>query len=78
MENKNKELWGDVLYNAFQGHINEDGWLTSDWAQIIEDNYSDWDKDYNDTGEKRNLYQRMYLIDLEDSEDEKFVRPVQY
>ena len=78
MENKNKELWGDVLYNAFQDHINEEGWLTSDWGQIIEDNYSDWDKDYNDTGEKKNLYQRMYLIDLEDSEDEKFVRPVQY
>lgn len=78
MENKNKELWGDVLYNAFQEYINEDGWLTSDWGQIIEDNYSDWDKDYNDTGEKKNLYQRMYLIDLEDSEDEKYVRPIQY
>lgn len=78
MENKNKELWGDVLYNAFQEHISEDGWLTSDWAQIIEDNYSDWDKDYNDTGEKKNLYQRMYLIDLEDSEDEKYVRPIQF
>ncbi|MBP1165028.1 hypothetical protein JOE44_001912 [Chryseobacterium sp. PvR013] len=73
-----KELWGEELFNAFADHIDNDGWLTENWAPILEENYSDWDKDYNDTGEKSNLYSRMYIQDFEKKEADLgiFIRPI--
>ncbi|MEJ5105515.1 hypothetical protein [Chryseobacterium sp. MYb328] len=77
-EEKVKELWGDVLYKAFAYHINEEGWLTTDWGVFVEKNYSDFDKDYNDNEEKKDIYQRMYLLDLEEKETESgtWIRPI--
>ena len=31
-----KELWGEELFNAFANHIDENGWLTEDWAGILD------------------------------------------
>lgn len=73
---KNKELWGSDLFNAFSDHINEDGWLTADWAKILEDNFSNWDKNYNDTNEKKDLYSLMYNLDYEENEDGTLIRPI--
>lgn len=69
------ELWGEELLEAFGDHINDEGWLTSDWAQILEDNFSNWDSDFNDTNEKKQLFGLMYNLDFEESADGNYVRP---
>ena len=71
-----KKLWGEDLYNAFSAHINEDGWLTHDWATILEDNFSNWDENMNDTNILSDLYSKMYNIDFEENADETMIRPV--
>lgn len=73
-----KELWGEELYNAFADHIDEEGWLTENWGPILEEGFSDWDADYNDTNEKSNLYTRMYIQDFEKKETEHgvFIKPI--
>lgn len=71
-----RELWGDTLYKAFKSHITEDGWLTKWWAHILEDNFTDWDDNYNDTNIKKRLYQQMYLIDFDESYDGDFIKPI--
>lgn len=74
----NKELqvlWGDILYKAFKNNINEDGWLTNDWSEILEYNFSDWDDHYNDTNTKSRLYQQMYLTDFDDNFDNTMIKP---
>ncbi|KPE50134.1 hypothetical protein [Chryseobacterium indologenes] len=72
-----KEIWGEKLFNAFADHIDQEGWLMQNWGPILEDNYSDWDEDYNDTNEKSNLYSTMYLQDFEEKKTESgiFIRP---
>ena len=72
---KNSDLWGDELWNAFYSHIHSEGWLTSNWAEILENEFSDWDEDYKDTNEKKTLFGLMYNKDFEESEDGKFIRP---
>lgn len=71
-----EKLWGEELYNAFSNHINEDGWLTSNWAPILEDNFSNWDENYKDTNILSNLYSKMYNMDFEENEEEALIRPV--
>lgn len=76
MTNKElKSLWGEPLYTAFKEYITEDGWLTNNWGQILEDNFSDWDDDYNDTNIKSRLYQAMYLKDFDDNFDNTHIKP---
>ncbi|WP_139420944.1 hypothetical protein [Chryseobacterium mulctrae] len=70
-----KEMWGDKLYNAFANYINDEGWLIGNWAAILENDFSDWDNNYNDTNEKSNLYSRMYNLDYEVNEDSSGIRP---
>lgn len=71
----NSDLWGEQLWNAFAPYIYSEGWLTSNWVDILEDNFKDWDEDGNDTNEKRTLFGLMYNLDFEESEDGKFIRP---
>jgi hypothetical protein len=73
----NEDLWGDDLYKVFGNHINESGWLTSEWAQIIEDEVPRFDSDYNDNPEHGETYSRMYNLEYEESEDGKMVRPIE-
>jgi len=72
---RNKNLWGNILYSFFRKHIDRYGWLTYDWATIIEDNVKDWDKDFNEDVKKKALFSNMYSIEFEESPDRMFVRP---
>jgi hypothetical protein len=72
----NEELWGEDLFKVFGNHINEDGWLTSDWAQIIEDEVPRFDTDYNDNPEHSETYSRMYNLDYEENADQTLIRPL--
>lgn len=72
----NEELWGEQLFEALGEYITEDGWLTSAWVDILEDNFKDWDEDYNDTNEKKTLFGLMYNLDFEESADGKTIRPI--
>lgn len=72
----NEELWGEDLFKVFGDHLNENGWLTPDWQNIIEKEVPRLDEDYNDNQEYRETYQRMYMMDFEESEDGKLIRPV--
>jgi len=70
-----KELWGDELFNVFADHITEDGWLTKDWNQIIENEIPRFDKDYNDNEKYTDSYQRMYLLNYVESDCGNFIKP---
>jgi len=70
-----KKLWGDELYKVFSEHINNDGWLTSNWADIIEDEISKYDSDYNENPLYTKTYSRMYNIDLEMNSNGTMVTP---
>lgn len=70
----NKELWGDDLFSVFGEHIDENGWLTADWAPILEAKVPKWDSDYNDNPEHANTYSRMYNLDFQYNEDK--IRPI--
>lgn len=69
-----KELWGEELFKVFGNYLDEDGWLTSQWCDIIEENLSDWDDDFNDTNEKKEIYGTMYNIEFEYNADETKIR----
>lgn len=75
-QNNNEELWGEDLYKVFTNHINDQGWLTSNWANIIEDEVPRWDDDYIDNPEYSDTYSRMYNLEYEESEDGKLIRPL--
>lgn len=69
--------WDERLVKAFGDQINEEGWLTPDWAQYLEDNFKDWDIDGIETNEKKELFGLMYNLDFEFSLDGGYIRPVQ-
>ena len=71
-----KELWGEELFNAFAEHIDENGWLTEDWGEILDKEMPDFDEDYNDNENKKEVFSRMYNLDYEESEDGSMLRPV--
>ena len=71
-----KELWGEELFNAFANHIDENGCLTEDWAGILDKEMPDFDEDYNDNENKKEVFRRMYNLDYEESEDGLMLRPV--
>jgi hypothetical protein len=71
-----KELWGADLYAVFHHHIDKKGWLTSDWATIIENTVPRFDKNYNDNPLYSETYSRMYNLEFEDSEDKSMIRPL--
>ena len=71
-----KKLWGENLFLVFAEHINEEGWLTSEWGYILEDEVPKWDKDFNDIPLNRETYSRMYNLDYEENEDETLIRPL--
>lgn len=71
-----KNLWGEELFKIFANYLDPKGWLTVDWVDIVEDNLSDWDEDYNDTNEKKEVYGTMYNTDFEYNEDETKIRPI--
>lgn len=61
------ELWGEKLLNVFGNNIDADGWLTADWASIIE---KEVDKD-----DKSEFYNAMYLLEFEYKDNDSFIRP---
>jgi len=71
-----KEIWGNELYKVFKQHIDEEGWLTSQWADIIEDEIPKYDEDYNKNVLFESTYQRMYYLDMEHNFDYTKVRPL--
>jgi len=73
-----KKLWGDELYDVFAEHINEDGWLTEDWVDIIESEIPRFDSDWNDNPVYKDTYQRMYMLDMVSNEDETMCKPFPY
>lgn len=71
-------LWGNQLYKRLSPWINEEGYITYNWASIVDNNFEDWDKDYIDTFERTNIYTRMYNLEFEPHpEDESLIRPKQ-
>lgn len=71
-----KELWGEELFSVFAEHIDQNGWLTSDWARILEQEVPRLDEDYNDNPEYSDTYSRMYNKDFEESQDGLLLRPI--
>lgn len=71
-----KKLWGKDLFKVFRNHINEEGWLTEDWSEIIENEVPKFDENWNDN----ELYKEIYIImntnDFEISGDGKFIKPI--
>ncbi|UWX67957.1 hypothetical protein NZD85_04960 [Empedobacter stercoris] len=73
-----EQAWGEELYNAFSEWIDDKGWLVGNWPDYLEENYSNWDKNYNDTNIKSNLYSQMYNLNIEFlDENESACRPVE-
>ncbi|STD53059.1 hypothetical protein [Empedobacter falsenii] len=73
-----EQAWGEDLYNAFYKLINEKGWLVGNWADYLEENFSNWDKNYNDTNIKSILYSQMYNLNLDFLDDkESACRPIE-
>jgi hypothetical protein len=72
----NEKLYGKDLFHVFAEHINEEGWLTSDWGQIIEDEVPRYDEDFNDNPLHGETYNRMYILEYEENEDETMIRPL--
>lgn len=72
----NEELWGEDLYKVFRNHINEDGWLTSDWSDILEEKVPKLDDDYNTNPENGDTYNRMYNLEYEENQDGTMIRPL--
>lgn len=70
-------LWNEELLEAFGNLINKEGWLTSDWATFLEENFKDWDENGNNTYKKMGLFQLMYSLDFEESEDGNLIRPIE-
>lgn len=60
-------LWGDELSKFFSSDLNDTGWLTSEWAYLIEERLQE--------PKRGEMYNRMYLLEFEESEDGKLVRP---
>ncbi|AZA91165.1 Uncharacterised protein [Chryseobacterium nakagawai] len=71
-----KKLWGKDLFEAFADHFTNDGWLTTDWGQIIENEIPQFDNDWNDNPRYKDTYQRMYLLDHVESDCGKFIKPI--
>lgn len=71
------QVWDERLVKAFGNLINDEGWLTSDWHEHLENNFKDWDEDGIDTNEKKELYGLMYNLDFEESSDGKLIRPIE-
>lgn len=78
MENlsDNEKLWGEDLHSVFGDDINEQGWLTAEWGEIIEKNVPRFNKDFSDNPKYKETYGRMYNLDYEESEDGLFIRPI--
>lgn len=70
-----KELWGEELFDAFADHIDEEGFLTNDWADILEKKYPDHTF-YDKPEIKENIYSRMYNLDAEENAEGTKHRPV--
>ena len=47
-----------------------------DWAEILDKEMPDFDEDYNDNENKKEVFRRMYNVDYEESEDGLMLRPV--
>lgn len=71
-----KELWGSDLFAVFSKHIDKKGWLTNDWASIIENEIPKFDKNYNDNILFKDTYSRMYNTEFEYNEYESMIRPI--
>ena len=71
-----KQIWGEELFKVFAEHIDEKGWITSDWCEIIEDEIPQFDEDYNDNPIYKQTYQMMYNVEFEYNEDETKIRPI--
>lgn len=73
-EQELREIWGNDLYETFGNHIDEEGWLTSDWHLIIEEGIPKYDKNMRDNEDYTLAYGRMYNIDFEENEDQTKIR----
>lgn len=73
---KNRILWGEDLYKVFRDYIDEEGWLTEEWAQVIDNEIPELDSDYNTNKLYSETYGRMYRTDFEKSIDGLFIRPL--
>lgn len=68
------QIWGDDLFETFGHHFDNEGWLTVDWTQIIEDEIPKWDEDFNDNEEYKEAFIHMYQIDSEYNENKTKIR----
>lgn len=71
-----QQLYGEELFNVLKEHIDEEGWITTNWHEIIEDEIPRFDENYNDNPVYRDTYQRMYYHDFEENEDKTRIRPL--
>lgn len=72
-----KQRWGSFLWKRLSPWIDNEGYIEKDFAQLVDDNFSNWDSDYNDTNENKEIFSRMYNLDFEDHPtDNNLMRPV--
>jgi len=71
-----KSLWGEDLFEVFGAYIDQEGWLTADWATILEAEVPKFDEHFRDNPEYSGTYQKMYLTEFEVTDDEKYIRPL--
>jgi len=75
LEQKLVSIWGRDLYDLFGHHMDEEGWLTSDWHLIIDEEIPRYHKDTLRDNELYSFaYGRMYNIDYEVNSDETKIR----
>lgn len=71
-----KNLWGEELFRVFADDLDDEGWLTEDWAMIVDEKVSNWDEDFNDTNEQKEIFSLMYNIEFEYNQDKTKIRRV--
>lgn len=69
------ELWGDELFIFFADDFNEDGWLTNEWCNIVDDRLPPYTLNESQESKSKDIYTRMYLTEFEESECGKFIKP---
>lgn len=63
------QIWDDRLIEAFGELIDENGWLTADWINFLENNFKE--------DHKKELIGLMYNLDFEESENGDFIRVIE-
>lgn len=69
------ELWGDELFIFFADDFTEDGYLTQNWCDIVDERVPSYSCDEYKAEKNKSIYTRMSMTEFEESECGNFIRP---